>query len=262
MRFAKFVTTVGLVAAFSSSALAGQIEAPPGEGSIADQCLKDLRAFDDKLARVGFGILPPDGFNPSTAAPSYDWGVEGAGTPRQKIHALRDAAYVYALEDDERSCQMVLASMRRAFEQHQTLVGRDVSGTNVRRRWRRAHLERAKPVTQMNHLMRVDLLIGSEIRNTKDEKLGEIEDVVLDPKNQNALYVLASRGGFFGFGKKLVAVRWNDLRATEDHELYVLNASIQAFEAAPEVDRSKLEKSADAAWRRALAAYWDAILNP
>ncbi len=53
-RFAKFVTSVGLVAAFSSSDLAGQIEAAPGEGSITDQCLKDLRSFDDKLARVGF----------------------------------------------------------------------------------------------------------------------------------------------------------------------------------------------------------------
>lgn len=262
MRFGNLVTIPGLVAAFLSSALAGQIEAAPGEGPIADQCLKDLRSFDDKLARVGFAVVPPRRDNPSLSKSRYDWGVQGIGTPRQTMHALRDAAYVYALQHDEQSCQMVLASMRNVLEKHQLVVGKATEDTTVQTTWRRGHLLNAKPAERMKHLMRADLLIGSEIRNPKDEKLGEIKDIVFDPANQNLLYVLASRGGFLGFGQKLVAVRWSDLRATEDHELYVLNTSVQAFEAAPEVNHSNFETTANPAWRSALAAYWNTVLEP
>lgn len=42
---------------------------------------------------------------------------------------------------------------------------------------------------------------------------------------RDILYVLASHGGFLGLGDKLVAVRWIDLRATEDRQMYVLDVA-------------------------------------
>jgi sporulation protein YlmC with PRC-barrel domain len=267
MRFFTFVAAaVGVMAVSSTFAIAADAENPPwnetGGQAVAQQCLKDLQAFDEKLAQIGFGVLPPDGYGVSAPSGYYIWGVEGKGTPRQKLRSLRKAAYVYAREANEQLCQTVLASMRHVYDRHQKLVGIEAYDPNVRMAWRRAHISRAKPVTQMNHLMRADVIIGSEIRNLKDEKLGEIEDLVLDPEKQNVLYVLASRGGFLGFGKKLLAVRWSDLRATEDHKLYVLDVSAKALEDAPEVDCRNFEKTADADWRRLLSVYWDGILKP
>lgn len=98
-------------------------------------------------------------------------------------------------------------------------------------------------------------------RNLKDEKLGEVDDIVLNPEQRGILYVLASRGGFLGFSKKLVAIRWSDLRATEDHELYVLDVSAKAFEDAPAVDGRNFEKTADVGWQRTLGDYWDNVLR-
>lgn len=265
MRFFTFIATaIGIAVVSSTLAMAADVESLPRDKTekrvLARQCVKDLQAFDEKLANTGFGVLQPGGYGASAPPGFYVWGVEG--TPRQKIHSLRDAAYVYAFGANEKSCQMVLASMRQVYEQHQMLVGTEADDLNVRLAWRRAHLSRAKSIRQMNHLMRAETLIGSEIRNLKDEKLGEIEDLVLNPEKRNILYVLASRGGFLGFGEKLVAIRWSDLRATEDHELYVLDVSAKALEEAPSVDRRNFEKTADADWRRSLSAYWDGILKP
>ncbi|MDX3966868.1 MAG: PRC-barrel domain-containing protein [Bradyrhizobium sp.] len=231
---------------------------PPSSAS--QQCLKDLQTFDAELTRLGFGVLPPGGYGASQPSSGYYiWGVEG--TPRQKMRALRDAAYVYAWGGDEQSCKMVLGSMRTVYKEHQKAVGTEAEDPNVRTAWRRAHLARAKPVAEMGHVMRADILIGSDIRNLKDEKLGEVDDIVLNPEQRGILYVLASRGGFLGFGEKLVAIRWSDLRATEDHELYVLDVPAKAFEDAPAVDRRNFEKTADAAWQRTLGDYWESVLQ-
>lgn len=96
--------------------------------------------------------------------------------------------------------------MRQTYERHQKLVGAEADDPSLRVSWPRAHLETAQPVTGMTRLMRADIVIGAEIGTAKDEKVGEIEDVVLDPVQQNIAYVLASRGGFLGIGEKLVAV--------------------------------------------------------
>jgi sporulation protein YlmC with PRC-barrel domain len=258
------VAAIGLILAASTPASAADVESLPGgettQRATAQQCLGDLQTFDAELTRLGFGVLPPGGHGASQSSSGYYiWSLKG--TPRQKMRALRDAAYVYAWDGDEQSCQMVLGSMRTVYIEHQKVVGTRADDPNVGTAWRRAHLARAKPVAEMGHVMRADILIGSEIRNLKDEKLGEVDDIVLNPEQRGILYVLASRGGFLGFSKKLVAIRWSDLRATEDHELYVLDVSAKAFEDAPAVDGRNFEKTADVGWQRTLGDYWNNVLR-
>ena len=252
------MSTILVTSLFSFNATAADVESFPG-GEKSDQrtgrqCLQDLQAFDDKLEKVGLGVLPPGG---GTTAPSgyYVYGVER--TPRQKIQSLRDVAYIYALEGNEESCQLVLTSIRELYEEHQMLTGTEADDPEVRTAWRRAHLARTEPVTKMKRLMRADLMIGADIRNTKDEILGEIEDIVLDPASSTIVYVLVSRGGFLGWGGKLVAVRWGDLRATSDHEIYVLDVPASALDAAPVVDRRNFGQTANENWQRKLNQFWD-----
>lgn len=252
------MSAVFLTSLISSNASAADVESLPG-GEKSDQrterqCLRDLQAFDDELEKVRFGVLPPGG---GAKAPSgyYEYGIER--TPRQKIRSLRDAAYIYALEGNEESCQLVLTSIRELYEEHQKLTGIEAGDAGARSAWRRAHLARTEPVTKMKRLMRADLMIGSDVRNTKDELLGEIEDIVLDPANSTITYVLVSRGGFLGWGGKLVAMRWGDLRATSDHEIYVLDVPASALDAAPVVDRRNFGQTANENWQRKLNQFWD-----
>jgi sporulation protein YlmC with PRC-barrel domain len=108
----------------------------------------------------------------------------------------------------------------------------------------------------MARMMRADVVIGADSRNSEDQKLGEIMDIVIDPRTERIAYVLVYRGDFLGMGRELVAVRWRDLRATEDHEIYVLNTPKTAFMEAPMIDRASFEKSDDEAWRESLERFW------
>ena len=256
-----FTTAFAAVLTSSAGVLAADVETLPGGASgqrvVAQQCIKDLRAFDQELAQVGFGILPSGGVTARSGY--YLWGI--GGTPRQTLRVWYDAAHLYALNGDEQSCQSVLASMRQLYQDHQKLTGNEADDPNVKTAWRRAHLARAKPVVAMDHLMRAKILIGSEIRNLKDEGLGKIEDIVLNPDKRDIRYVLVSRGGFLGVGETWVAARWSDLRATEDHQLYVLEVSQKALDDAPRVDRQTFAKTADPEWQRSLDKYWDSILK-
>lgn len=258
-----FAVAVGLALSISTMAYAADAESLPGGEAhrtpIADKCLTDLQAFEQQLWRVGFGVFP---YSPPTSVGTTEfYGQAGEGTPRMKIRTLHQAARVYAYAGDERLCQQTLASMRAIYDAHQKLAGKEADNPDVRMGWRRAHLARAKPVAEMDHLMRASILIGSEIRNLKDERLGEITDIVLNPDKRDILYVLASRGGFLGIGSKLVAVRWSDLRATEDHQLYVLDVAPKAFDNSPAVDRWNFTKTAEPEWQRALAKYWDGVFK-
>lgn len=258
-----FALAVGLTVSNLSVAFAADAEGLPGREArkepIAEKCLKDIQTFEQQLWRVGFGVLPYGAFAPEGDSQFYRAGVEA--TPRKEMRTLRDAAYVYAYLGDELSCQQTLASMRTVYDQHQKLLGKVGDDPNARMAWRRAHLARSRPVAEMDHLIRAGILIGSEIRNLKDERLGEITDVVLNPERRDILYVFASRGGFLGFGEKVLAVRWMDLRTTEDHEMYVLDVAPKAFDDAPVVDRTNFATTAAPEWQRSLNQYWDSVFN-
>lgn len=258
-----FALAIGLTLSNLTVAFAADAESLPGgearKRPIAETCLKDIQAFEEQLWRVGFGVLPYGVVVPEGDSQFYRAGVEA--TPRKEMRTLRNAAYLYAYAGDELSCQQTLASMRTVYDEHQKLLGKEAGDPNARMAWRRAHLARARPVAEMDHLIRAGILIGSEIRNLKDERLGEITDVVLNPERRDILYVLASRGGFLGFGGKVLAIRWTDLRATEDHEMYVLDVAPKAFDAAPAVDRANFTTTADPEWQRSLNQYWDGVFK-
>jgi sporulation protein YlmC with PRC-barrel domain len=49
-------------------------------------------------------------------------------------------------------------------------------------------------------------LIGVDVKDAAGEKLGEIEDVVIDFNNGNVAYLVMSTGGLLGIGEKRLAV--------------------------------------------------------
>lgn len=55
----------------------------------------------------------------------YVFGVEA--TPRKKMQALCDAAYVYAFDGDEQSCQRELVAMHAVYNEDQKLIGTETT---------------------------------------------------------------------------------------------------------------------------------------
>jgi sporulation protein YlmC with PRC-barrel domain len=92
---------------------------------------------------------------------------------------------------------------------------------------KRANLDRVDKVTQ-DFSVRASKVIGMEVRNEKGEKLGKVNDLVLDTKTSKIRYAALSFGGVLGLGDKLFAIPWSamDCRKAKDSNDYFLVLAI------------------------------------
>lgn len=76
-------------------------------------------------------------------------------------------------------------------------------------------------------------ILGMEVRNSNNEKLGEIKDLVMDLNSGKVSYSVLAVGGFLGIGEKLLAIPPSALSVAPDHSHLILNADRAKIEAAP-----------------------------
>ena len=153
------------------------------------------------------------------------------------MNALLMAADVLARNGREDACQMILTELRELQEQRMANLKEAGIPPEEVQTWRQEQLvTAAQPVGDLGGTIRIEAVLGADVRNLQDEDLGDIEDVVLDDQGDLS-YVLVGRGGFFAMGEDLVPVRWQDLRAVPDLDTFVLDVPEQAFEQAPAVER-------------------------
>ncbi|MDX1950648.1 MAG: PRC-barrel domain-containing protein [Verrucomicrobiota bacterium] len=77
-------------------------------------------------------------------------------------------------------------------------------------------------------------VVGMEIRNRENEKLGVVKDLVLDLESQKISYVVVAIGGFLGVGEKLLAVPPTAFsESTKDDGILILDADRAKIQAAP-----------------------------
>jgi len=87
--------------------------------------------------------------------------------------------------------------------------------------------------------------IGSSVMNAEGEKLGKIEDLVIDPATGRITYAALSYGSILGLGGKLFAVSWEALKLQSDGKIFMLSVSKEALESAPGFDKSNWPKQPD-----------------
>ncbi|HLU78682.1 MAG TPA: PRC-barrel domain-containing protein [Burkholderiaceae bacterium] len=78
-----------------------------------------------------------------------------------------------------------------------------------------------------------DDLIGKSVVNENDEKIGDIEDIVISSDGRT-LYLLVGAGGFLGMGSKNVAVPFDEFERREDRIL-LSGYTKEQLKALPEV---------------------------
>jgi sporulation protein YlmC with PRC-barrel domain len=99
-------------------------------------------------------------------------------------------------------------------------------------------LERGQVANEaMQQVSRVSKIIGTTVKSTTDEKLGDIKDLVLNPETGQVVYAVVSFGGVFGVGNKLFAVPWKALTWTRDKEYYVIGLDKATLKKAPGFDK-------------------------
>jgi putative membrane protein len=92
---------------------------------------------------------------------------------------------------------------------------------------------------QPEQAVSLEKLLGSPVVNTMGDKVGKIEDVVLDQTGK--YFAVVSVGGFLGIGDKDVAVSLNDLQLGED-EAYLMSAATEdQLKQMPEYDEDQYQ---------------------
>jgi len=79
-------------------------------------------------------------------------------------------------------------------------------------------------------------LVGLNVYNAANEKVGDINDLIMGPDGKIVSAVIGV-GGFLGLGEKLVAVSFSDLTLNRDGDGTVrvtLNSTKEALESAPD----------------------------
>lgn len=198
---------------------------------------------------------PVDARIPAAAAVGGDpgfWGDLGwAAAPGYQIRVLYAAAKVLALRGDGTACRALLQEVHETYEDYASRLREAGVQPGQIASWRQEQILAARPVTEQARAIRVDNLPGTELRNRKDEALGRVEDMVLDPASGRIAYVIVSHGGFLGMGRERVAVPWSLLHTTPGLNALVLDLPPQAVRAAPRFDAN----GAGTSWRD-VDRYW------
>jgi len=95
---------------------------------------------------------------------------------------------------------------------------------------------------------KASLIIGSDVVTPDGESVGDIQDIVLDPRTGRVTYCVVSFGGFFGLGRKLFAVPFSAFGYDLAEDEYVLDVSKQYLRAAPGFNAAQWPVFADEQW--------------
>lgn len=90
-------------------------------------------------------------------------------------------------------------------------------------------------VTPSGHTsaIRASRVIGTNVLNTAGEKIGTIEDIMLDKMSNDIMFAVIGFGGFLGVGEKFHAIPWSVLDYEPNEGGYVVPFSREQLEGAP-----------------------------
>ncbi|BCG83779.1 PRC-barrel domain-containing protein [Mesorhizobium sp. 113-3-3] len=181
------------------------------------------------------------------------------------LRTLRNAAFVlwtYGLHDD---CERVLANIRQliaapsmaklggndedladeqlAAGEPQQHEGGGVQGSR--------NAPDARPLINLDDLgpgLRVDEIVGSEVRSSDDKIVGEVRNVVIGTKDRWD-YAVVAAGGFFIAGKDSIVVPLRYLQINQERTSFYLRISSADVKAVPLMPDQECLWLADEAWR-------------
>jgi sporulation protein YlmC with PRC-barrel domain len=91
--------------------------------------------------------------------------------------------------------------------------------------------------------IRASKVKGTNVYSTTGDKIGHVEDVILDKQSNRILFAALGFGGLLGMGEKYAPVPWSVLDYNEDKNGYVIPMSEDEIKNAPAYDLSDLVKN-------------------
>jgi sporulation protein YlmC with PRC-barrel domain len=83
---------------------------------------------------------------------------------------------------------------------------------------------------------------GTTVYNDAGDKIGTVEDVVLDKLSNQIMFAALGFGGLMGIGEKYYPIPWSLLKYNEDKGGYIVPLNKERIENAPAYDLKDLTK--------------------
>ncbi len=99
-------------------------------------------------------------------------------------------------------------------------------------------------------------VIGTSVYASNGDKIGKVEDVMLDKTTNKIMFGVVSFGGFLGMGEKFHPIPWANLTYDENQDGYVVPFSKEQLERAPAHSIDELVAADGAAARDASYSYY------
>ncbi len=84
---------------------------------------------------------------------------------------------------------------------------------------------------------------GTSVYNATGEKIGHVEDVVLDKTSDRIMFVALGFGGVLGMGEKFYPVPWSVLDFNSEKDGYIVPLSKSEIEEAPAYELDDLTRN-------------------
>jgi sporulation protein YlmC with PRC-barrel domain len=107
-------------------------------------------------------------------------------------------------------------------------------------------------------LISADKVSGTSVHTPAGEKVGSIENVMIDKQSGHVEYAVLAFGGMLGMGQSRRALPWNVLQYDTDQNAYVVNIDPEMLKEAPDYeDDDDAVTWSDPEWRRRVDEYYE-----
>ena len=163
-------------------------QAEPSSASVsgltpAKACLSDLSAFDSQMEKegywpggAGFGYgYPMDGY-PANSPNDYR-----NVRPSYELRTLIAAANILAQRGQQQACEDTLSTIREIYKTRSADMRANGNPEMNGPSRQQLEIAAAQPVTAQTNPFLSDQLVGTDVRNAKNENLGSVHDIVDEP---------------------------------------------------------------------------------
>lgn len=107
-----------------------------------------------------------------------------------------------------------------------------------------------------HRLISAERVQGTPVYDREGEKVGHIEDVMLEKQSGRVAYAIMSHGGILGAGERFHPIPWSMLRYDLDKQGYLSPLDKAQLEKAPTLDHTEIY--GDDAWTEVIHSHYGA----
>lgn len=114
--------------------------------------------------------------------------------------------------------------------------------------------------TETRKLISSNAVEGTDVFDTKGDKLGTVDCVMIDKQKGNVAYAVMSFGGFLGMGEKRHPLPWQSLSYDMQKDAYVVNLPKEQLKSGPNLNAGDYSRLGDREYDESVYSHYRA--NP